>query len=344
MSPVIRRHDRSRFTVFGYSLNNLPPDMAADFDTVRTTRDLSSQQFVELVRSDDVDIFVEMSGMSPHNRFNAMALRCAPIQISYLNHTGTSAVPNVDYILADEVSILPEEDRYFTEKVWRLPDCFLCYNYEMTVLPPLTARPSRAKDYVTFGCFGSGGKINDDLVEIWARILAEVPESRIYLRNHQLTPANNKRFMLERFRRHGIDDDRVRLHSGGTRDEIVRSYNDVDITLDTWPYCGGNTVAESLWQGVPVVTLKGNRFSSRYGASLLLAAGCGELVGESAEHYIEIAADLARAPGRLDYYRQNLRAMAVANGLSDPGRFARKLEKAYIEMCTKHTSEKASSL
>ena len=337
MSPVIKRHDRSKFTVFGYSPNSLPQDMARTFDAVRSTRGLSDEQFAELVRSDEVDIFVEMSGLSPYNRFAAMALRCAPIQISYLNHTGTSAVPNVDYTLADEVGVLPEEDRYFTEKVWRLPDCFFCFNYEMTVLPPVAERPSRGRGYVTFGCFGSGGKINDELIARWSKILAQVPASRIYLRNQQLTPMDNQRFMLERFRRHGIAADRVRLGVGGTRDEIVRSYDEVDITLDTWPYCGGNTVAESLWQGVPVVTLKGDRFSSRYGASLVIAAGCGELVGETEERYIEIAAGLAGSPERLDHYRQNLRTMAMANGLSDAERFARKLERAYGSMIDEHS-------
>jgi predicted O-linked N-acetylglucosamine transferase (SPINDLY family) len=126
--------------------------------------------------------------------------------------------------------------------------------------------------------------------------------------------------------------ERITLDGGTGRDELVRSYDRVDISLDTWPYCGGNTIAESLWQGVPVVTLKGTRFVSRYGASLLMAAGCPELVGETADEYVEIAVALARSPERLDYYRGNLRSMAREHGLSDAGAFAHKLDEAYVSM------------
>jgi predicted O-linked N-acetylglucosamine transferase (SPINDLY family) len=106
----------------------------------------------------------------------------------------------------------------------------------------------------------------------------------------------------------------------------------VDISLDTWPYCGANTVGESIWQGVPVITLKGNRFSSRYGASHVTAAGCPELIAATPERYVEVAAELAASLERIRHYRRNLRQMAKDHGLSDPHRFARKLERAYTEM------------
>ena len=332
MSAVIENHDRSKFAVYGYAPTSLASDIEKAFDTVRTTLLLSDDEFIKLIRSDEIDIFVEMTGFSPLNRFGAMASRCAPIQISYLNHTGTSAVPNVDYILADEISVLPEEDRFFTEKVWRLPGCLLCYNYDMVDLPPVGNVPSKTKGFVTFGCFGSGGKINDELIAIWARIMNCVPGSRLFLRNHQLTHENNREFMIHRFRRYGISADRLMISGGADRETILRCYADVDISLDTWPYCGGNTVAESLWQGVPVITLKGDRFSSRYGASLLTAAGCGELVADSADEYVTIAAGVAGSLERLSHYRNNLRAMMREHGLCDARRFAAKLDAAYMEM------------
>ncbi|MEP7305689.1 MAG: glycosyltransferase [Acidobacteriota bacterium] len=332
MSAVIKRHDRHEFTVIGYSPTEVAVDIRDAFDLVKVTGGLSDDQFAALVRADGIDIFVEMTGFSPLHRFGAMALRCAPIQITYINHLGTSGVPNVDYILADEVSLPVDEERSYTEKVWRLPGCFFCFNYDMVELPPVAPPPSRTNGFVTFGCFGSGGKINDDLIAIWARVLARVPDSRLYLRNQELTPRDNRQFMIDRFRRHGIAAERVRVAAGATRLEILRSYDEVDISLDTWPYCGGNTIAESIWQGVPVVTLKGTRFVSRYGASLLLAAGCPELVGVTKEAYIDVAAGLARAPERLAHYRQHLRSMAREFGFSDAERFARKLDEAYRSM------------
>ena len=224
MSAVIRRHDRERFTVVGYSSTDVAADIGGAFDVLRVTHGVSDEAFAELVRSDCIDIFVELTGFSPHHRFGAMALRCAPIQINYLNHSATSGVPNVDLLLADAVAIPPEHDRFFTETVWRLPDCFLCYNYDMVTVPPVAPRPSRRNGFVTFGCFGSGSKINDDLIAIWARILHGVPRSRIYLRNRELTPGDNRQFMINRFRRHGIEAERICLESGATRGEIVRAY------------------------------------------------------------------------------------------------------------------------
>jgi len=329
---VLKHMDRERFEIFGYSPSSVPADIEAHFDQFIATGTIPDEEFVELVRSDKLDIFIETSGFSPLNRFAAMPSRCAPIQISYLNHTGTSAVPNVDYILADGISVLPDEDRWFTEKVWRLPGCFLCYNYDDIEMPPVAERPSKSRGHITFGCFGSGGKIGDRLIAIWAEILKRVPDSVLYLRNGQLTPEDNRQFMIDRFRRHGIDEKRLKLMGGTDHATILKCYDEVDIGLDTWPYCGGNTIAESLWQGVPVVTLKGNRFSGRYGASLVAAGGCPELIAGTPEEYVNLAVGLSEQPERLDYYRANLRKLARESGLVDAKRFAGNLSAAFVEM------------
>ena len=329
---VLKHVDRERFEIFGYAPSPAPADVEAHFDRFVTTGAASDREFVELVRSDQVDIFIETTGFSPFNRFAAMASRCAPIQISYLNHTGTSAVPNVDYVLADGISVLPGEDQWFTEKVWRLPGCFLCYNYDDFAMPPVAERPSKSRGYVTFGCFGSGGKIGDALVALWAEILKRAPGSMLFLRNRQLTPDDNRQFMIDRFRRHGIEKGRLRLMGGASHATLLKSYDEVDISLDTWPYCGGNTIAEPIWQGVPVVTLKGNRFSGRYGASLVAASGCPELISGTPGEYVNLAVRLSEQPDRLDYYRANLRKLSRESSLVDAKRFARNLSAAFVEM------------
>lgn len=332
MSSVIKCRDLNRFEAYGYSATAVSNDIAEAFDVVRNSSALSNEEFVKLIRNDCIDVFVELTGFSPFHRFAAMASRCAPIQISYLNHTSTSAVSNVDYVFADAISVLPHEEQFFTEKVWRLPGCFLSYTYDPKKLPQIAPVPSKSRGYVTFGYFGSGGKLGDELIAIWARIMNCVPNSRIYLRNHQLNSESNREFMAERFSRHGIVAERIRIDGGVEREEILRSYSEVDISLDTWPYCGGNTVAESLWQGVPVLTLKGDRFSGRYGASLMVAAGCPELVAENVDELIEIASELSNSLDRLEYYRTNLRRLATDNGFSDPEKFAKKLDAAYVSM------------
>jgi predicted O-linked N-acetylglucosamine transferase (SPINDLY family) len=138
--------------------------------------------------------------------------------------------------------------------------------------------------------------------------------------------------MLRRFAREGIPAERVTLLPGTDHHGLLATYAEVDISLDTWPYCGGNTIAESFWQGVPVVTLLGDRFSARYGASLLHAHGCDDFIASSAEDYIAIAAALAADADKLSALRTGLRKRAAAFGFNDSAAFARKLEDAYNAM------------
>lgn len=147
----------------------------------------------------------------------------------------------------------------------------------------------------------------------------------------------------DRLRWFGIASDRFVVRVGIDRKSLLNAYDEVDISLDTWPYCGGNTVAESLWQGVPVVTLKGSRFSSRYGASLLMAAGCGDLVAETPAEYLDLAAALATDPERLRRLRAGLRDMYRTHGIGDSARFARELEQAYMQMVDEYWNRSSKS-
>jgi predicted O-linked N-acetylglucosamine transferase (SPINDLY family)/glycosyltransferase involved in cell wall biosynthesis len=352
MGRVLRAHDRDRFEIYGYSPLPVPSDIAAGFDVLRdtaasgddpervrfhNTHMISHAAFRRMIREDRIDVLVELTGFSPGHRFPALAGRCAPVQVSFLNHTASSQVQNVDYILADEIS-LPTSggfEAHYSEQIYRLPGCFFCFDYRDSESPPIVEPPSLAKGYVTFGCFGYGGKLNSELLRLWAELLRQTPSSRLHIQNAQIKNERGRRFLAERFRSFGIAPDRLTLAVGVDRQSLLEAYADIDISLDTWPYCGGNSIAEALWHGVPVITLKGNRFSSRYGASLVTAAGCGDLVADSPEQYIAIAKQLAGNPGRLASLRQRLRDMSIEHGLGDSAGFARRLEDAYVEMLSR---------
>jgi hypothetical protein len=352
MARVFRAHDRDRFEIYGYSPFLLPPDIAQCFDVVRdtstTTEDpdrvmfhktamLSHAAFRKMVCADGIDVFVELTGFSPGHRFPAMAERCAPVQVSFLNHTASSQVPNVDYVLADEIC-LPEAggfEPFYSEEIYRLPGCFFCFDYRGSNYPPIVEPPSLKKGYVTFGCFGFGGKLNFQLLQLWADLLRQVPGSRLHIQNVQIVNERSRRFWAERFRSFGIDPERLILANGVDRQALLQVYADIDISLDTWPYCGGNSIAEALWHGVPVITLKDDRFASRYGASLLAAAGCADLVADSPEQYVAIAKRLAGDPARLVQLRHKLRDMSIEYGLGDSVGFARRLEDAYVDMLSR---------
>jgi predicted O-linked N-acetylglucosamine transferase (SPINDLY family) len=204
-----------------------------------------------------------------------------------------------------------------------------CFAYDPETLPDVSPPPHQRSGRVTFGYFGNAFKLNSDLAALWARVLNATPGARLYLRFAALSHQANRRHVAQMFARHGVTGDRLLLQPGTDREGILRSYADVDISLDSWPFCGGSSIAEALWQGVPVVTLRGERFASAYGASVLIASGLSDLVASTPDQYVEIASHLARDEDRLVHLRSNLRTMVIEHGFSDAQRFASRMEAAY---------------
>jgi predicted O-linked N-acetylglucosamine transferase (SPINDLY family) len=234
--------------------------------------------------------------------------------------------------MADVNAVLPEHDEYFTEQVWRLPGgVFLAGGDEGEPAPALDPRGA-ARAEVTFACFAAGGAITLPLVEHWATLLHRVPGARLLLRNAQLSPPDNRDYMERRFRRFGIGRDRLTLHGDDAARRPADGFAGVDVVLDTWPVGGGESVRAALWHGVPVVSLAAERVGGRDGASLLLAAGCGELVARTPAEYVSIAAGLGASPERLIRYRTGLRDAIAARGLADARAFTRRLEAACLGM------------
>jgi len=328
----VARHDRKQFRVIGYSHQNVSPDVAAVFDEFLVTGGMADGEFIDRVRSDGVHVLIELSGFSQGHRLAAMASRCAPVQISYLNHAGTSRVPNLDFVLADDIVTPIANDKYYSENIYRMPGSFFCFYYDEDELPPIAPPPRVKNGYTTFGCFGGPDKLNFENLRLWAGALHKLSNSRLVIQNVGTSSACTREFLTKQLGWLGIEPHRLTLLPGGTRDEILRNYALVDVSLDTWPYCGGNTIAESLWQGVPVVTFRGDRFSSAYGASLITAAGLGDLVAESPEAFADIAVSLGSDTAKLCDLRKNLRTMIKEYGFGDPVRFARKIENAYLDM------------
>ena len=330
--PVIAQHDRNRVKLIGYSHIEQPKSVTDQFDQFHVIGDLDHASVCNLVRSHKVDVFVETNGLSLGNRLAAMSARCAPVQVSYINHLGTCAVPNVDYVLADEITAQTIDGRYFSEKAYALPRCFFSYTYDKMWAPPVSPPPFVKNGYVTFGNFGGPYKLNLQCLALWASALKKVPDSRLLLQNLGMNNAGNAAFIRARLHSLGINPERVIILPGADRESVLKNYDMMDIGLDSWPYCGGNTIAEAFWQGVPVVTLRGSRFVSAYGASLCKAAGLDDLVAHDADAFASIAQRLANDRPRLVALRQSLRQDMVSHGLSDPKGMAMALEDAYFDM------------
>ncbi len=213
----------------------------------------------------------------------------------------------------------------------RVPGSYLTFEVAYEV-PDVAPPPVLRNGGLTFGSFASAHKITEPVVAAWSRILLGAPNARLLLRNQLLDDASNRLSLLARFAQHGVAPDRLMLFGGAEHFEFLRGYDEVDIALDTFPYNGGTTTTEALWQGVPVLTFDGDRWASRTSRSLLLAAGLPEWVAADAGAFVRRAIELAHAndtPAMLATLRAGMRERLRHSAACDTAILCRSLEALY---------------
>jgi protein O-GlcNAc transferase len=224
------------------------------------------------------------------------------------------------------------EERFYTERVLRVSGSYLAFSVLYPV-PPVEPPPCLRSGRITFGSLAPNYKLTDDVLSAWARILRAAPRSRLLLKNTCMDDPSNQAALLSRFARYGIPPERVGLEGSAEHYEFLKAYGRVDIALDTFPYNGGSTTAEALWQGVPVLAFHGDRWVSRMSCSTLLAAGLSEWAAASLEAYIERAIALANStdtPAMLAALRSRLRDGLSASQACDTAALCRELEEHYV--------------
>lgn len=292
---------------------------------------LSDQALAERIRADGIDILVDLSGHTAYNRLPVLALKPAPVQVTWLGYFATTGVAAIDYLLADPWTVPPAHEAHFTEQIWRLPDTRMCFTPPDADVP-VADLPALSRGHITFGCFNNITKLNDEVVALWARVLKAVEGSRLMLKAKQLDEASVKQGLLSRFEAQGIDPQRVTLAGRSPRAEYLVAYGEVDIGLDPFPFTGGTTSAESLWMGVPVLTLDGDRLVSRQGVGLMMNAGLPDWVARDADDYVAKAVAHAADVPALAALRAGLRQQVLASPVFDGARFAHHLEEAWRGM------------
>lgn len=336
---LVRHFDRNEIEVVLYANQEIADQVTARFkedaDLWRPIRLLKDEAAEALIREDAIDILVDLSGHTGDNRMPLFARRPAPVQATWLGYSGTTGVSAIDYIIADANVIPPGDEANFSETPVRLPDAYLCYG------PPqfsglsvgVALLPARANGYVTFGSYNKLDKMSDATVACWAQVLEAVPRSKLLLKAGAHGKEEARLATAARFAAHGIGAERLVLKPQNASYLLhFQSYGEVDIALDPFPYNGTTTSCDAFYMGVPMVTLAGDRFISRVGASLLRAVGLGDLVAESVEDYVAIAARLAGDVPRLERIRASLRDDLLASPLGDAQRFTRNFEAALRQM------------
>jgi predicted O-linked N-acetylglucosamine transferase (SPINDLY family) len=331
IAELIEKHDHTRFEVIGISTGmddgSAPRRrLIAGFDAFHNVHEQSPQAIAALIRKLEVDVLVDLNGHTKGDNLDAMALRPAPVQATWLGYAGTTGADFVDYVIAD--AIVAPDPSAFSEKIAHLPGSFFVTDATRDIgKAPTRRQAGLPTDGFVFCSFNNNWKITAPVFAIWMRLLGQLPGSVLWLKRPGDAALGN---LQAAAREHGIDPARLVLADNAPLDVHLARYGLADLFLDTLPYNAHATSCDALWGGLPVLTCKGTAFAGRVAASLLHAARLPELITETPQAYEALALELARDPARLKGYRDRLAKRDTP--LFDTTAFARKIEAAYTEM------------
>ncbi|KAI4364057.1 hypothetical protein MLD38_020199 [Melastoma candidum] len=293
---------------------------------------LDEKKIASVVREDKVDILVELTGHTANNKLGTMACRPAPVQVTWIGYPNTTGLPTIDYRITDSLADPPDSKQKHVEELVRLPECFLCYT-PSSEAGPVCATPALSNGFVTFGSFNNLAKITPKVMQVWARILCAVPNSRLVVKCKPFCCDSVRQTILSTLEQLGMEPLRVDLlplillnH------DHMQAYSLMDISLDTFPYAGTTTTCESLYMGVPCITMAGSVHAHNVGVSLLTKVGLGHLIAKDEDEYVDLAIKLASDVAALSTLRMGLRERMSKSPLCDGQKFTTGLESAYRNM------------
>ena len=334
--PIFRNHDPKEVEIWGY--NSAFADAETEkygrmFFHWRDVEGLSDEKIVEIIREDEIDILLDVSGHLPRHRLAVFARRAAPVQISYPRYPATTGLNEMDYRLSDAwADPAGETDQHYTETLVRLPGGYLAYE-PPECAPDVSLLPALANGFVTYGFFQTPMRLNPVVFDVLAQTLLQTPRAQLLIHYHVADfdrPGRwARRRIEEAMEQRGVDRARLQFRGPLTFEAHLALVSQTDIALDAFPYTGQTNTCECLWSGVPVVSLAGNRFSARVSPAILQRVGLGDWVAETPADYDRIAVRKASELEALARLRSSLRDRLKASGLLDGRRLAREIEAAY---------------
>jgi predicted O-linked N-acetylglucosamine transferase (SPINDLY family) len=332
LAGVIARHDRSAFSPIAVALtaedaSEVGGRLRASFDEVIDASRMSDRELERVLLEREIDIAIDLAGHTVGARPALFGRRVAPIQINYLGFSTSTGLETMDFIIADAVTVPPEDEPLYTERVLRMPHSYLPFDNARELGDGIADRRAAGlpEDGFVFCAFNNAYKICEAQFDIWISLLHEVPGSVLWLRQMNDTAASNLRAAL---RARSVDPERLIFapYLNSMPDHLAR-FARADVFLDTLPYNAHTTAAEALWAGVPLITCRGSTFAGRVGASLLHALGMPDLIAADFADYRRLALTLARSPDLLQEYRGRLGAARASAPLFDTARYTRDLEQ-----------------
>jgi len=337
---MIPKINPTKIDVYCYNFGPMECSNTIDFPKHIVFRDLAKlddDAVIRTIQLDKIDILIDMNGFDSTNRWGVYTRRPAPIMMSWYNVFSPMGGNTFDYIIMDQNICTEKMKKHFYEEVLYLP-CWTTMK-PSTDAPEIVEAPCLTNGYITFACFNRPSKLNSKVFLAWSHILDEVPNSILYLRNARYANNYTHDWIMKLILNAGIDPGRVRIEGPSSWIDFISAYGDADIALDPFPFNGGITSLEALWQGLPVVSIQGQSWGARLGAMMLSGTNCTEWMTSYVDEYIDLAIALASDPVKLNQIRLGLRARLSSSPIMDGDANARAMETLLLQAAEKFRSE-----
>jgi len=340
LSSILELHDKSKFKIYLYSFGQKEDEYTERVRKsgciFRNIYKLNDVETIALARDDQIDIAVDLMGYTRNHRISIFSSRVAPIQINYLGYPGSLGTNKLDYIIADKIVIPNGHEKFYSEKIIRMPNCYLCTDDKMKISKEAISRKDfnlPAKGFI-FTCFNGLKKITPNEFDIWMRLLTKTKDSILWLRGSNSLAINNLRSEAEK---RNVDKNRLIFAKDIPRDQHLARHSLGDLGLDTFAFNGCSTSVFGLWAGMPILTKIGESFAARFTASLLYSMGVNELITHSKDEYEEVALRLANDPNELLELKSKIRQSINSSPLFNSDLFTRDLETKYVELVNRNS-------
>ncbi len=322
LKTVLINYNKEKFNIFIYFNNQKEDQTSNEFKKYvfksRNIFHLNDIEAINLIRSDKIDIIIDLMGITSSHRLPLFKNRIAKNQLLWCGYNNTTGVDHMDYLISDKYLILENEENLYSEKIIRLENIWNChsgFSGNREFIEP----PFKTNKYVTFCSFNNFRKINDNVINVWSSILKKVPNSKLIL-----SPSDTASFSIisKKFKNKGVLDSIIFQTYKKNYEDHLNEYKNIDIALDTFPYNGVTTSFEAIWMGVPVLTIKGYNFNSRTGESINNNLDLKELVSESEEDYIKKAVSYCADTDKIINLRKIIFDKALKSPLFDKEKFS----------------------
>lgn len=340
LKPLLEHYDRSKISIYCYSPLRSEGDLVQEkikktVDRFTYVESMTLREIAEIIRGDGVDILLELNGFTQGTRLGALAYKPAPVQMSWIGYPFTCGMKAIDYVVMDRF-VAPTDESTLVETPLIMPDAWLCFGkFKDIAIDPIP--PMERNGFVTFGTLNNPYKFDRETIAMWGKVMAQVPNSRFLMVRPEASSMVLCRNIANEFAKQGVGADRFFLidNYGRPRDHLDY-YNDIDISLDTFPVTGGTTTCEALWMGVPVVTLVGEAFHQRVSYSMLMQCGLDELCTFTPEDFVARATSLVNDREKLKEWRTSLRDVMSASPLCDEPRFLHQFQDMLEQVAKLH--------